>query len=135
MVILRTHALMGLFIGCWGLCAAAEEPAKPLTPIEARTKVGEEITVEMTVQVAKDRLEKRGEIYLDAESDFRDSGNFAVVITRAGADALRAQGIADPASRFMGKLIRARGVVKVVQDVPRIEIASAEQIEIVELKP
>ena len=34
--------------------------------------------------VIKDRLEKRGEIYLDAEEDFKDEKNFAVVITKAG---------------------------------------------------
>ncbi len=34
------------------------------------------ITVEMTVQAAKDRLEKRGEICLDAELDFKDERNF-----------------------------------------------------------
>jgi len=132
---LTTRSLIALMFGCWCVCAAAEEPAKPLTPIEARAKVGEEITVEMTVQVAKDRLEKRGEIYLDAELDFRDPNNFAVVITRTGATALRTQGITDPAGKFMGKLIRARGVVKILQDVPRIEIDAAEQIEIVALKP
>jgi hypothetical protein len=38
----------------------------------------------MEVTAAKDRLEKRGEIYLDAEDDFRDEKNFAVVITRQG---------------------------------------------------
>src|SRR4029077_8685690 len=53
---------------------------QPLSPVEARKKVGQTITVEMTVQAAKDRLEKRGEIYLDAEKDFRDEKNFAVVI-------------------------------------------------------
>ena len=50
---------------------------KPLPPAEARKKVGEKITVEMTVQSAKDRLEKRGEIYLDSELDFHDEKNFA----------------------------------------------------------
>ena len=52
------------------------------SPTEARKKVGEKITVEMKVQAAKDRLEARGGIYLDAESEFRDDKNFAVVITK-----------------------------------------------------
>ena len=47
------------------------------------SKIGEEIAVEMTVMAAKDRLEKRGEIYLDAKEDFRDPKNFAVVISRS----------------------------------------------------
>jgi len=58
---------MALLVGASGVLAAEE---KPLTPIEARKKVGETIIVEMTVRAAKDRLEKRGEIYLDASPVF-----------------------------------------------------------------
>src|SRR5262249_39841323 len=75
-----------LFLFLAGTAVAAED--KPLTPIEARKKVGETITVEMTIQSTKDRLEKRGEIYMDAETDFRDAKNFALVITKAGAASL-----------------------------------------------
>lgn len=112
----------------WG-----NEP-KPLPPVEARKKVGDKITVEMKVKVAKDRLEKRGEIYLDAEEDFRDEKNFAVVITKKGAAKLKEAGIADPAAHFIDKIIRATGKVTLVQDVPRIEIDDAKQIRIVEAK-
>jgi hypothetical protein len=105
--------------------------SKPLTPAAARKKVGEDITVEMKVQAAKDRLETRGEIYLDAEPDFRDEKNFAVVITKAGAAKLKEAGIDDPAGHFMDKTIRATGRVKLVQDIPRIEIDDAKQIRVV----
>jgi len=115
------------------LVSLGDEP-KPLTPLEARKKVGEKITVEMKVQAAKDRLEKRGEIYLDAETDFRDEKNFAVIITKAGAAKLKEAGIDDPAAHFMNKTIRATGQVKVVQDVPRIEIDDSKQIEVVDRK-
>src|SRR5580658_9459279 len=99
----------------------------PLSPVEARKKVGEAITVEMTVQAAKDKLEARGEIYLDTEPDFRDEKNFAVVITKAGAASLKEAGIDDPAAHFKDKKIRATGTVKEVQNVPRIEIDDAKQ--------
>lgn len=126
-----------LFLPLILLCAcsavSAGEP-KALPPVEARKKVGEKITVEMKVQAAKDRLEKRGEIYLDAETDFRDEKNFAVVITKAGAAKLKDAGIADPAAHFKDKVIRASGEVKLVQEVPRIEIDDAKQIRIVEAK-
>jgi hypothetical protein len=108
--------------------------SKPLSPPEARKKVGETITVEMNVQAAKDRLEVRGEIYLDAETDFRDEKNFAVVITKTGAAKLKEAGINDPAAHFKHKKIRATGTVKLVQDVPRIEIDDAKQIRIVDEK-
>jgi len=103
---------------------------KPLGPQEARKKIGETITVEMTVQAAKDRLKIRGEIYLDSESNFRDEKNFAVVITRAGAASLREAGITDPAAHYKDKRIRATGIVKEVDKVPRVEIDDAKQIKI-----
>lgn len=71
------------------VASASDELAKPLSPVEARAKVGQNIIVEMTVQAAKNRLEKRGEIYLDSELDFRDEKNFAVVVSRAGATLFR----------------------------------------------
>ena len=115
-----------------GLFGAGEE--KPLSAVAARKKVGEKITVEMKVQAAKDRLDKRGEIYLDAETDFRDEKNFAVVITKTGAASLKQAGIGDPAGHFKDTTIRASGTVKLVQDVPRIEIEDAKQIRIVDSK-
>jgi DNA/RNA endonuclease YhcR with UshA esterase domain len=129
---MRTRLLLCVLVGALGAIAAAADETKPLSPVEARKKVGEKITVEMTVKAAKDRLEKRGEIYLDAETDFRDEKNFAVVITKAGAASLKDAGIDDPAAHFKDKSIRATGEVKLVQDVPRIEIDDAKQIRIVE---
>ena len=106
----------------------SEEKSKPFSPTEARKAIGKEITVKMEVKTAKDRLEKRGEIYLDAEENFKDEKNFAVVITRKGAESLNAAGITDPADHFKGKTIRATGTVKEVDGVPRIEIDDAKQI-------
>src|SRR5262249_43984249 len=105
---------------------------RPLTPIEARKKIGETITVEMTIQAAKDRLAKRGEIYLDSEPDFRDDKNFAVVITKAGAASLKTAGIDNPVEHFKDKKIRAAGTVKEVEKIPRIEVDDAKQIKIVD---
>jgi len=126
----RPLLLLWLLLFASSLSFAGEE--KPLSPEAARKKVGDKITVEMKVQAAKDRLENRGEIYLDAEADFRDEKNFAVVITKAGAASLKDAGIADPAGHFMDKTIRATGAVKLVQEIPRIEIDDAKQIRIVE---
>jgi hypothetical protein len=121
-----------------GVAAAAAaavdaEPA-PLAPAEARKKVGEQVTVQYTVESAKDRLEKRGEIYLDADLDFRSDANFAVVVTRAGAASLQGQGIRDITEHFSKRLIRATGIVKLVDEVPRIEIDDADQIKIIDPK-
>ena len=125
----RCRFVAGLIVAaCAGLACAADD--KPLTPAEARKKVGQKITVRMAVRASKDRLEKRGEIYLDSEADFRDEKNFAVVITRAGAASLKRAGIASPAEHFKGKTVLATGTVKVVDKVPRIEIDDARQVRI-----
>jgi hypothetical protein len=125
----RCRFTAGIVVACCiSLVYGAED--QPLTPVQARRKVGEKITVEMTVRAAKDRLEKRGEIYLDSEPDFRDEKNFAVVITKKGAASLKTAGIDNPADHFMDKKIRATGIVKEVDSVPRIEIDDAKQIRI-----
>jgi hypothetical protein len=115
----------------WSPLFSADKKVVALSPIEARKAIGKEITVRMEVKTAKDRLEKRGEIYLDAELDFKDEKNFAVVITRKGAESLKAAGIADPAEHFKDKKIQARGTVKEIDGVPRIEIDDAKQISVV----
>lgn len=103
---------------------------KPLTPIEARKAIGKTITIEMKVKAAKDRLEKRGEIYLDSEEDFKDEKNFAVVINKEGAADLKKKGIEEPATHFKDQQIVATGEVKEVDGVPRIEISEAKQIKL-----
>jgi DNA/RNA endonuclease YhcR with UshA esterase domain len=103
---------------------------KPLSPVEARKHVGKKITVEMTVKASKNALSKRGEIYLDSEENFRDVNNFAVVITKKGAASLEADGINDPATHFLGKAIRAKGMVSEVDRIPRIAIDDVRQIRL-----
>jgi hypothetical protein len=121
------NGLLGLVaLGACAWAFAAE--SGPLPPVEARKQVGKRTTVEMTVRAAKDRLEKRGEIYLDSEENFRDPKNFAVVITRKGAAKFKEGGVADPAGHFRGKRIRATGTVKEVQQVPRIEVDDPQQV-------
>jgi hypothetical protein len=127
---MRLSRVLTLFAS--SACVALAADDKPLAPTEARKHVGKQITVEMTVRAAKDRLDKRGEIYLDAETDFRDEKNFAVVITKPGAASLKAAGIDNPADYFRDKTIRATGTVKEVDKVPRIEIEDAKQIKRVE---
>jgi hypothetical protein len=110
---------------------AAAGADRPLAPAEARAKVGQAITVEMTVRATKDRLEKHGEIYLDSERDFRDTRNFAVVITKAGAARFKKAGVDDPARHFLGKTVRASGKVKDVKGVPRIEVDDPGRLKVV----
>jgi hypothetical protein len=125
----RQPCLAGMLVAvCTALASGADE--RPLTPVQARKKVGAKITVEMTVRAAKDRLEARGEIYLDSQLDFRDEKNFAVVITKSGAASLQQAGINDPAGHYKDRKIRATGTVKEVDNVPRIEIDDGKQIKV-----
>ena len=130
-MIVRSFLALGLFAVS---TLAADDKEKPLGPVEARKQVGKEITVEMEVKAAKNALQKRGEIYLDSEENFRDEKNFAVVITKKGAESLNNDGIDNPADHFKGKTIRAKGKVSEVDGIPRIEIDDAKQIEIPEKK-
>jgi DNA/RNA endonuclease YhcR with UshA esterase domain len=131
-MVARCWLVLALFAG--PPSADEKDKAKPLPPVEARKQVGKEIAVEMEVKTAKDRLEQRGEIYLDADENFKAEKNFAVVVTKAGAESLKAAGIADIAAHFKDKRIRATGAVKEVDGVPRIEIDDAKQIRVVEKK-
>jgi len=117
-----------LVVAAAGIAFAGDD--RPLRPVEARKKVGKEVTVRMEVKAAKDRLEKRGEIYLDSEENFKDEKNFAVVITKKGAQSLKQAGVADPADHYKGKTIQAKGTVKEVDGVPRIEVDDARQIRL-----
>jgi hypothetical protein len=128
-MIVRCLLVLGA-LGCAFPLAGAED-TKPLGPVEARKKVGSKIVVEMEVKTTKDRLEKRGEIYLDAEENFKDEKNFAVVITKKGAASLKSAGIDESAYYYKAKTIRATGEVKEVDGVPRIEIDDAWQIKVV----
>ena len=104
---------------------------KPLSPADAIKKVNEKVTVEMLVKASKNRIEKRGEIYLDSEEDFHDPKNLGVVITKAGAAKFADAGVKDPAAHFKGKTIRVTGTVIVKEKRPRIEIEDTKQIEVV----
>ena len=126
---MRTALLLPLIVV---VVVAATEPTKPLTPVEAIKKVDEEITVQMLVKATKNRLEKRGEIYLDSEEDFRDEKNLGVVVTRAGAAKFKEAGVDDPAVHFKDKTIRVKGKVIIKQKRPWIEVDDPKQIKIVE---
>ena len=132
--LLMASSLLICFLGVVSDSSGASED-KPLTPVEARKQVGKKVEVQMKPAVIKDRLEKRGEIYMDSEKDFRDEKNFAVVITEKGANRLKEKGIKDLAKHFEDKEIRVKGLVTEVQGVPRIEVDDPDQISIVEKKP
>lgn len=116
---------MGFLVVVWLLGA---EPA--IAPEDARQHVGKEVRVDMVVKASKDRLEKRGEIYLDSTDDFRDPKNLGVIIDKTGAAKFKEAGIADPAGHFLGKTIRVRGVVSILDERTRIIVSDPKQIRV-----
>jgi len=119
-----------MLVGLLALDAPAQD-TKPLTPVEAIKKVNEEVTVQMVVKAAKNRLEKRGEIYLDSEENFKDDKNLGIVITKTGAGKFMEAGVNDPAVHFQDKLIRVKGTVIIKEERPRIEVDDPKDIQIV----
>jgi hypothetical protein len=124
-------ALTVTLVGLMALDALAQD-TKPLTPVEAIKKVNEEVTVQMLVMAAKNRLGKRGEIYLDSEENFKDEKNLGIVITKTGAAKFKEAGVDDPAIHFQDKTIRVKGIVILKDERPRIEVDDPKQIQIVE---
>ena len=111
------------------------EPPKPVTPITAIEQIGRpEVLVEMVVKKAKDRLNKRGIIYLDSEDNFKDAKNLGVAISAEAAAKFKTRGIADPAARFLGRTIRVKGCVMRFEDRPYLPVHDPEQITVVERK-
>jgi hypothetical protein len=107
---------------------------KPLSPEGATKKINEKVTVEMVVKASKNRLEERGEIYLDSEEDFHDAKNLGIVITKSGGAKFAEAGVKEPAAHFKRKTIRVVGTVIIKEKRPRIEVDDSKKITIIKPK-
>ena len=102
-----------------------------LSAVEAITRVGESVTVQMLVQKTKS-CTGSCQVFLDSESNHRDPKNLGVVITVSGRPKFTEAGIDDPTAHFKDKTIRVRGVVIRKEKGPYIEVSDPSQIELVE---
>jgi hypothetical protein len=102
----------------------------PFSPVEAASRVNEQVTVEMLVKAAKN-CEHCGQIFLDSEQDHHDPRNFAVAVTAIGKVRFKESEIDDPALHFKGKAIRVTGTVIVKNKQAQIEVDDPGQIEMV----
>jgi DNA/RNA endonuclease YhcR with UshA esterase domain len=102
----------------------------PLSAPEARTRINEQITVEMLVNSAKN-CQRCSLMFLDSEEDHHDPKNFAVAVTEAGKGKFREAKIDDPAGHFKGKIIQVTGLVTVKDNQPQIEVDDPKQIQVV----
>lgn len=110
-----------------------EAPAGPgaVTTSAAARRVGEKVTVEMTVRATGGNPKKR--FFLNSESNFRDERNFTIVLEMGkAAKPFAAAKIGDPAKHYGGKRIRVTGTVAKYMDRPEIVVTDPAQIEIVD---
>jgi DNA/RNA endonuclease YhcR with UshA esterase domain len=103
----------------------------PLSAPEARTRINEQVTVEMFVKAAKN-CQRCSLMFLDSEEDHHDSKNFAVAVTESGKGRFKEAKVDDPAGHFKGKTIRVTGLVTMKDNQPQIEVDDPRQIEVVE---
>ena len=131
---MKTACLLVVLALSLGQPAVADD-LKPVTAKEAIQHVGQPaVVVEMVVKKAKDRLDKRGVIYLDSEDDFKDPNNLGVALSAGVAAKLKEKGIADPATHFLGKTIRVRGCVMKFEERPYLPVHDPDQITFIEKK-
>jgi DNA/RNA endonuclease YhcR with UshA esterase domain len=102
----------------------------PLSAPEARTRINEQVMVEMFVKAAKN-CQRCSLMFLDSEEDHHDPKNFAVALTDTGKARFREATIDDPAGHFKGKIIQVSGVVTVKDEQPQIEVDDPNQIAVV----
>jgi alkaline phosphatase D len=107
-------------------------PGGPGLAGEARKHVGKEHTLELQVRsVGKSRTGAL--VFLNSAEDFRDEGNFTVVLdVKALAAALQKAKIDDPAAHFRGKRVRLRGTVTLFNDRPQIVVKDLAQLRVIE---
>ena len=120
--------LLSLFIlVIAGLCQLQTQDVKPIAPADAIKTIGKPTAyVEMKVHAAKNRLEKRGLIYLDSEANFEHADNLGVALSAGVAEQLKIMGIEKPEEYFIGKKIRVTGPVMRFEDrlyLPVLDIA------------
>src|SRR5438552_3768418 len=102
----------------------------PLSPLEAASRVNEQVTVEMLVKAAKN-CPHCSQIFLDSEEDHHDPVNMAVAVTETGKARFKELRIDDPARHFKGTLLRVTGVVTLNDNRPQIMVDDPQPIETV----
>ena len=127
---LGTFAMLSSLFLCLSL-AVADDPPKPVGPMEAAKKVNEEVTLQMEVKSAALR---EGVCFLNSEEDFKDAKNFTVFIDKEALAKFKEARIEDAAAHFKGKTIQVKGKVTLYRDRPEIKVSGPEAIKVVEKK-
>ena len=127
---MRLSSVVACLLLVPALVMADEPEPKPVTPAEAAKKLNEKVTVEMVVKSTGGREN----CYLNSEDDFKLDANFTVFISKDAKEKLKKAGIDNPAEFYKVKTIRVTGTVVLFEKKPRIAIAEADQIKVVDKK-
>ncbi len=131
MRIARAGSLL-LFLLALACFARGDDKTEAVIPAtEAKSHVGKQATVEMTIRASKNAAPRRT-YYLDSEEDFHNVDNVAVIISYDHAEAFQKAGIDDPAEHYRGKKLRVTGKIIAEDDQTRIHVTDPRQITIVE---
>lgn len=98
-----------------------------INTIEAAKKVGEEVTVEFTVQASGGTNTR---VFLNSLADFRDERNFTVVLEKGYLS--KAKDITTPKEFFKGKKIQVTGKVETYKETAQIKVSDPKQLKVVE---
>ena len=121
------------FVLIFGIALVPVVDDKSSTPAEAIKSIGKpSVVVEMTVKAAKNRLEKRGVVFLDSTDDFKSPENLGVAISAEAASKFKLKGVEDAAEHFKGKTVRVKGCVQQFETRPYLPVHDPDQIIIVE---
>lgn len=96
-----------------------------INTIEAAKKVGEEVTVEFTVQATGGSGNR---VFLNSLADFRDSKNFTVVLEKGYLS--KSKEITEPKEHFKGKKIQVTGKVEIYKEAPQIKVTDPKQLKV-----
>jgi eukaryotic-like serine/threonine-protein kinase len=110
--------------------AASQAPVAGIIQADQAAKyVGRRATVEMKVmRSAKATTSER--YFLNSKVDYRAADNFTVTFTKATLDQLTSKGIANERA-LESRTIRVSGLIVLYNNLPQIEVSSADQIQIV----
>lgn len=102
-------------------------PDRILTAQDARTRIGQSVTVELMV---KNTAASGSVIFLNSEENFRSPSNLGIVLLKDYQ--VHKAAPADPIKFFAGKKVRVKGVVSLTRDLPRIAVVDPNQIDVVD---
>lgn len=129
----RTLALICVLGTVVGAAVADEGP--PVVPFtEARDHIGQECTVEMTVESSKNGVHRRT-FFLDAMANYRDFKNLSVQISHDHLGAFQKAGIEDPAAYYKGKRLQVTGKVLLNLELNEVRILVNDPERIKVIKP